>query len=78
MKALEVVWSTRALMEFDEILAYIRNQDPVTARLVAARIDERVGSLSSQPRAISGIADLPRQRAIHREDPLSGAHVSQP
>jgi hypothetical protein len=38
MKALEVVWSTRALMEFD---------DPVTARLVAARIDGRVGSLSS-------------------------------
>jgi plasmid stabilization system protein ParE len=50
MKALEVVWSTRALMEFDEILAYIGNQDPATARLVAARIDERVGSLSSQPR----------------------------
>jgi hypothetical protein len=30
MKNLEVVWSTRALMEFD---------DPVTARLVAARCE---------------------------------------
>ena len=49
MKPPELVWTTRALTEFDEIIAYIRSQDPVTADQVAARIDERVGLLLSHP-----------------------------
>jgi hypothetical protein len=28
MKTWEVVWSVRAMTELDEILAYIRSQDP--------------------------------------------------
>ncbi|WP_395713513.1 type II toxin-antitoxin system RelE/ParE family toxin [Reyranella sp.] len=50
MKSLEVVWSATALADLDEILAYIRGQDPVTADRVAARINERVGTLSIHPR----------------------------
>ena len=50
MKPPELVWTTRALTEFDEIIAYIRSQDRVTAEQVAARIDERVGLLASHPR----------------------------
>ncbi|MGZ5904192.1 MAG: type II toxin-antitoxin system RelE/ParE family toxin [Reyranella sp.] len=46
----ELVWTTRALTEFDEIIAYIRSQDPATADQVVARIDERVGLLLSHPR----------------------------
>jgi plasmid stabilization system protein ParE len=46
----EIVWTTAALAEFDEVVAYIRNQDPITATRVAARIDERVGSLLANPR----------------------------
>lgn len=46
----ELVWSTRALTELDEIIAYIRNQDPITADRVAARFDERVASLLQHPR----------------------------
>jgi toxin ParE1/3/4 len=50
LKVRELVWSIRALTELDEIIAYIRGQDPVTAQRVAARIDERVGSLLLHPR----------------------------
>jgi plasmid stabilization system protein ParE len=45
LKVRELVWSIRALTELDEIVTYIRGQDPVTAQRVAARIDERIGSL---------------------------------
>jgi toxin ParE1/3/4 len=63
MKARELVWSTRALTELDEIITYIRSQDPVTAQRVAARIDERVGSLLLHPRLgrpgrVSGTREL--------------------
>ena len=50
MKPPELVWTTRALTEFDEIIAYIRSQDPATADRAVARIDERVGLLLSHPR----------------------------
>ncbi|MBI2736511.1 MAG: type II toxin-antitoxin system RelE/ParE family toxin [Rhodospirillales bacterium] len=49
MKVRELVWSVRALTELDEIVAYIRNQDPATAHRVTARIDERVASLVQHP-----------------------------
>jgi toxin ParE1/3/4 len=63
MKVPELVWSTRALTEFDEIITYIRNQDPVTAHRVTARIDERVASLLAHPRLgragrVSGTREL--------------------
>src|SRR5205085_557367 len=44
----EIFWTAAALGEFDEIVEYIRAQDPLTARRVAARIDERVASLSAR------------------------------
>jgi toxin ParE1/3/4 len=50
MKVREVVWSTRALTDLDEIITFIRNQDPVTAHRMTARIDERVASLVQHPR----------------------------
>jgi len=50
MKVRALVWSARALTELDEIVAYIRSQDPVTADRVTARIDERVASLLQHPR----------------------------
>jgi toxin ParE1/3/4 len=46
----EIVWTTAALAEFDEIVDYIRAQDPTTAVRVATRIEERVGSLVDNPR----------------------------
>jgi addiction module RelE/StbE family toxin len=46
----EIVWTATALAELDEIVAYIRDQDPMTAARVAARINERVGSLHANPR----------------------------
>ena len=50
MKVRELVWSIRALTELDEIITYIPSQDPITAQRVAARIDERIGSLLLHPR----------------------------
>jgi toxin ParE1/3/4 len=63
MKPRELVWAARALTEFDEIISYIRSQDPLTAQRVAARIDERVESLLSHPRLgrpgrVSGTREL--------------------
>jgi plasmid stabilization system protein ParE len=63
MNVRELVWSTRALTELDEIIAYIRNQDPATADRVAARMDERVASLVQHPRLgragrVSGTREL--------------------
>jgi toxin ParE1/3/4 len=49
MTVRELVWSTRALTELDEIIAFIRNQDPEAAHRVTARIDERVASLVQHP-----------------------------
>jgi len=45
----DLVWSIRALTELDEIIEYIRAQDPETADRVTARIDERVASLVQHP-----------------------------
>ena len=50
MKRRELVWAAPALAEFAELVAYIRGQDPATADRVAARIDERIGSLLAHPR----------------------------
>jgi plasmid stabilization system protein ParE len=50
MKQRELVWAAPALAEFDELVAYLRAQDPATADRVAARIDERIGSLVAHPR----------------------------
>jgi addiction module RelE/StbE family toxin len=63
MTVRELVWSTRALTELDEIIAYIRNQDPETAHRVTVRIDERVASLLQHPRLgrpgrVSGTREL--------------------
>ncbi len=38
----EIVWTTAALAELDDLVTYIRAQDPITAERVAARIGERV------------------------------------
>ncbi|MBX9944745.1 MAG: type II toxin-antitoxin system RelE/ParE family toxin [Reyranella sp.] len=45
----EIVWTASALAELDELVAYIRRQDPVTAIRVAERIDDRVGALLAHP-----------------------------
>lgn len=49
MKRREIVWASPALAEFDELVAYIRSQDPITADRVAARIDQRIGFLLAHP-----------------------------
>lgn len=49
MKQREIVWTSPALAEFDELVAYIRDQDPTTADRVAAYIDQRIGTLLAHP-----------------------------
>ncbi|HWY19666.1 MAG TPA: type II toxin-antitoxin system RelE/ParE family toxin [Candidatus Acidoferrum sp.] len=44
-----IKWLKKALQNFDEEVAYIANDDPSAARLVARRITEAVSLLATQP-----------------------------
>lgn len=44
-----IVWSFRARAEFDQLIDRIKQESPVGARRVAARIEKRVGDLAQFP-----------------------------
>ncbi|WP_421926877.1 type II toxin-antitoxin system RelE/ParE family toxin [Neoaquamicrobium sediminum] len=44
-----LVWSLSALADFEQAIAYIADQDPHAARLVAERIDAAIRSLGRHP-----------------------------